>query len=181
MKMLTNMSPVWALSHRSLSPNLMGDMFDDFDRIVDGFLQPSLKNTVRFQPSCDIRETKDHYVVSMDMPGVKKDDVKIEIQSNQLLISGERRYSSKEEVGESTLRHERAYGKFERTFTLPSTINAEKIEAHYEDGVLSVALPKVEVATGRTIEIQTGKEGFFSKLLGTKKEGSKEMKDVKTS
>lgn len=181
MRMLTTMSPDWAWSHRTLSPTLMGDVFDDFDRIVDSLLRPSVANTVNFQPSCDVRETKDHYLVTFDMPGVKKDDIKIEVLNNQLHILGERRYELKEDEGEATLRHERAYGKFERTFALPSTINTEKIEANYENGVLNVALPKAEAAKGRTIQIQSGQGGFFSKLLGSKKEEAKEIKDVKAS
>ena len=73
MRMLIPSTPDWAWSRRSLSPTLMGDAFDDFDRIVDSFLRPTYATTVNFQPSCDIRETKNHYLVSFDMPGVKKD------------------------------------------------------------------------------------------------------------
>jgi HSP20 family protein len=86
----------------------------------------------------------------------------------------------KNEDGEATLRHERVYGKFERIFALPASINADKIEAHYENGVLNVVLPKAESAKGRTIEIQSGQNSFFGKLLGSKKE-TKELKDVKVS
>lgn len=120
-------------------------------------------------------------MVSFDMPGVKKEDIKIEVHGNQLVISGERQREVKEKDGEATLRHERLHGKFERTFTLPSSINADKIEAHYEDGVLSVVLPKAEAAKGRAIQIQTGQSSFFNKLLGSKKEGAKELKDVRVS
>jgi HSP20 family protein len=180
MRMLTTMSPDWARSRRSLSP-IMGDVFDDFDRIVDSFLSPIDANSVNFLPSCDVRETKDRYLVTFDMPGVKKDDIKIEVQNNQLHISGERRYEIKEEERGSNLRHERAYGKFERTFILPSKINCDNIEAQYEDGVLNVALPKAEVTKGRIIPIQSGQGGFFSKLMGAKKEDSAEIKDIKSS
>ncbi|MEN0059797.1 MAG: Hsp20/alpha crystallin family protein [Bdellovibrio sp.] len=180
MRMLSPWMSEW--SRRSLSPDVaMGDVFDEFDRVVNSFLRPTYAATVNFQPSCDIKETKDHYLVSFDMPGVKKEDIKIEVQNNQLVISGERQYEMKEEEGESTLRHERAYGKFERTFTLPTTVNTDKIEAHYENGVLNVALPKAEAAKGRTIQIQSGQNSIFSKLLGSKKEGTKELKDVKVS
>ena len=166
MRTLTTMAP-W--SRRNLSP-AMGDVFEDFDRIVDSFLRPTYASTVNFQPSCDIKETKDHYLVSFDMPGVKKDDIKIEVQNNQLIISGERRYEAKDESDESTIRHERSYGRFERTFELPTTINPDKIEAHYEDGVLDVALPKGQNAKARTIEVQSGQGGFLSRFVGSKKE-----------
>jgi HSP20 family protein len=164
-----------------MSPDLMGDVFEDFDRIVDSFLRPTIANTVGFQPSCDVNETNENYLVSFDMPGVKKQDIKIEVQGNQLVISGERHREMSEGDGDASLRHERTYGKFERTFVLPASINTEKIEAQYEDGVLTVALPKAETARGRTIEIQTGQGGFLSKLLSPKKDSAKELKDVKVS
>ena len=155
-----------------IESGLVSEVFGDFDRIVDSFLRPTYVTSVNFQPSCDVHETDNHYMVSFDMSGVKKDDVKIEMRSNQLVVSGERRNEA---------RSGRSYGKFERAFTLPDTINTEKIEAHYEDGVLSIALPKAEAAKTKTIEIQTGNGGFFNKLLGSKKEGAKELKDVKVS
>lgn len=181
MRMLSPLSTDWSWPRRSLSSEIMGDVFDDFDRIVSALARPAYANTVGFQPSCDINETKDHYLVSFDMPGVKKEDIKIEVQGTQLVISGERQREMREEDGESNLRHERVYGKFERTFVLPTSINADKIEAHYENGVLNVALPKAESAKGRTIQVQTGQNSFFGKLLGSKKEAAKELKDVKVS
>lgn len=182
MRMLIPYSTDWAWPRRTFSPNLPRDVFEDFDRIVDSLLRPTLANTVNFQPSCDVSEAKTHYMVSFDMPGVKKDDIKIEVQGNQLVISGERQREVKEENGEeSTLHHERVYGTFERRFALPNTINAEKIEAHFENGVLKVALPKAEAANGRTIQIQSGQGGLFSKLIGSKKESSQGMKDGKNS
>jgi HSP20 family protein len=159
----------------------MGDVFDDFDRIVNAIARPTNASTIGFQPSCDINETKNHYMVTFDMPGLKKDDIKIEVQGNQLVVMGERHREFQEQDGEATLRHERLYGKFERTFVLPNSINADKIEAHYENGVLNVALPKAESAKGRSVQIQTGQNSFFSKLLGSKSEGTKELKDVKIS
>lgn len=160
---------------------MVGDVFEDFDRIVDSLMQPTYTNNVGFFPTCDVNETKEHYLVSFDMPGVKKEDIKIEVQGNTLLISGERQRELKASDAEAAIRHERAYGKFERTFELPSSINADKIEAHYDNGVLNVALPKAEATKGRTVQIQTGEAGFFSKLLGSKKESAKEMKDIKVS
>lgn len=172
MRMLSPLSTDWSL--RTYSPMMMSEVFQDFDRVVDSFLKPTYANTVNFQPSCDVSESDDHYLVSFDMPGIKKEDIKIEVQKNQLLISGERLRTQGREAG---LYNERRYGKFERTFTLPATVNPEKIEAQFEDGVLNIALPKAEVAKPKTIQIQTGPSSFFSKLLGSKKESPKELKD----
>ncbi len=160
---------------RHLSPfysrDLVNEMIGDFDGIVNSLLRPSYASTVGFRPSSDIRVTNDHYLVSFDMPGVKKEDIKIEVQSNQLVITGERS------------RQEGSYGtaSYHRTFMLPDSIDTSKVEAHYEDGVLNIAIPKAESAKARTIEIQSGKGGFFSKLLGSKNEEPKELKDVKIS
>ncbi len=182
MRMLSPFTPDWAWSRRRLSPDIvMGDVFDDFDRVVGSFLRPTHASSVGFQPSCDIKETRDHYLISFDIPGVKREDIRVEVLNSQLLISGERHFEINNEDRESTLRHERAYGKFERAFALPKGINAERIEAHYEDGVLNVALPKTETAKGRTIQIQNGQSSFFSRLLGSRKDISKELKDVKVS
>lgn len=182
MRMLNPLSTQWTSRRGTSSPSLMvGEVFEDFDRIVDSLMRPTYANTVGFLPTCDINETKEHYLVSFDMPGVKAEDIQIEVQGNALLISGERHREFKDSNTESAIRHERAYGKFERTFELPNSINADKIEVQYDNGVLNVALPKAEAAKGRTVQIKTGEAGFFSKLLGSKKEGAKELKDVKVS
>lgn len=181
MRLLSPLSTQWSLPRQNLPSFMVGDVFEDFDRIVDGLMRPTIANPVGFAPSCDISETQNHYLVSFDMPGVKKEDIKIEVQGTTLHVWGERRRESKEGSEQSQIRYERSYGKFERTFDLPKSVDAEKIEAHYEDGVLNIALPKPEVASTRTIEVQTGTGGLFSKLLGSKKEGNKELKDVKVS
>ncbi len=161
MRMLSPLSNHWSL--RTYSPMTMAEVFEDFDRVVDSVLRPAFANTVNLHPSCDVNETEDHYLVSLDMPGIKKDDIKIEVQNNQLMISGER---------------QRAQGnrKVERSFTLPTTVNTEKIEAQFENGVLNIALPKAEAAKPRMVQIQSGPDSFLTKLLGSKKENSKELK-----
>lgn len=179
MRMFNPISTEW--SRRALTPARRADVFEDFDGIVNSFLRPTFAATVNFQPSCDVNETKDHYLVSFDMPGVKKEDIQIEVKANELRVSGERTREVKEDSGESTLHHERMYGRFERVFTLPTTVATDKIEAQYENGVLNIAIPKAETAKARTIQIQNGQEGFLNKLLGSKKEPNKESKDARTS
>lgn len=192
MRMLSPISAEIAWPRRTWPSSATGNVFEDFDQIAESFLRPTYANKVNFQPSCDVSETKEHYLVSFDMPGVKKEDIKIEVQGHELVISGERQREVREKDGEITLRHERMYGKFERTFALPTTISIDKIEAHYEDGVLNISLPKSETAKGRTIQIQTEQGGLLSKFLGLKKEvnketnkevnkDNKELKDVKIS
>ena len=138
--MLSPLSAEW--TRRTLTPVIMGRYFEDFDQVSDRPLNPAH----------DVSENEDHYMVSIDMPGVKKEDIKIELQKNQLLVHGERH---------------RDKVKFEKTFSLSTSVDCEKIEAQYENGVLNIALPKVELAKPRTIEIKTGHEGFFKKLLNS--------------
>ena len=180
MRALGPLSSEWSWPRRGLSSGSMDDVFEDFDRLVTALSRPTFASATGFQPSCDVTEGKGHYLISFDMPGVKKEDIKIEVQGNQLVISGERQREMKSDT-ESSLRHERIYGNFARTFALPNSVHADKIEAHYEDGVLNVVLPKADSAKGRTIQVQTGQDGFFGRLLGSKKDAAKELKDVKVS
>lgn len=182
---MNRLSPINRVSvwpRRSLSSTLMDDFFNDFDRMVNSLVTPDAMTSVNFTPTCDIRETQDHYLVSFDMPGVKKSDIKIEVNESQLMISGERNHGYRKNEDERYLRHERSYGHFQRSFSIPKSIETETIEAHYEDGVLNIALPKSERAKSRSIEIQSGKtRGLFSKLLGSKPEEDREIRDVKVS
>ncbi len=180
MRMLSPILSDWPWLRREVSPAQMGDVFEDFDNVINSFLRPTYSAT-NFLPSCDVNETKNHYLISFDMPGVKKEDIKIETQGNELLISGERRREAKEDHGEATLRREKTYGRFERRFSLPTSIDSEKIEAHYENGVLNIVLPKVATAKSRTIQIQTDQGGFLNKFLGSKKDSNVELKDAKVS
>jgi len=102
-------------------------------------------------PAIDIDETNEAYIVTADLPGVKKEDIQVENVGNQLTISAERRYESTE--GKKSERRERYYGTFQRSFTLPSGADMERIEASYDGGVLTVRIPKAEQAKARRIQI----------------------------
>lgn len=100
-------------------------------------------------PAVDIFEEPDAIRIMAEVPGVKPEDVKISVESNVLTIQG-----SKQQTAEGVHRYERTIGAFERSFTLPTTVDAGNITASYEHGVLTVALPKVEKAKPRQIEVQ---------------------------
>jgi HSP20 family protein len=104
-------------------------------------------------PDVDISETKDEYAVVVESPGMSKDDIKISLHENVLSIKGEKK---QEEVKEGTNYHrtERVWGVFHRSFTLPSTVRADKVAAVYKDGVLRVALPKAEEAKAKDIAVK---------------------------
>ncbi|MGM0542139.1 MAG: Hsp20/alpha crystallin family protein [Pseudomonadota bacterium] len=99
-------------------------------------------NLVGFSPSVNTREGDYAYHIEVDLPGVKKKDIKVEVKDNRITISGERK--SKNEVEEEGYyRLESNYGKFERSFTLPEGVDSENVKASAEDGVLEVTLPKL--------------------------------------
>ena len=114
--------------------------FDDsFHRLWTG--GSALDNETSWTPRVDVREKKDHYLIEADLPGVSKEDIKLEVDKNVLTISGERKSEEKEE-NDGYTRVERYFGKFERSFTLPENMKTEKIDAEYKDGTLKVNLPK---------------------------------------
>ncbi|MBI4404838.1 MAG: Hsp20/alpha crystallin family protein [Deltaproteobacteria bacterium] len=152
------------------------DMQRHLDRILDesisGFPKCWLNEDAVFQPACDIEETDTHYLLSVDLPGVSKNDIQIEVKDNQVYISGERKSERK-----GSAISERYCGKFQRLLTIPAGVDADKIEAQYQDGVLTVALAKAESAKPRQIKISEGKGSFFGRLIGTKETD----KDKKTA
>jgi len=96
-----------------------------------------------FVPSVNTREDEKSYVIELDLPGIKKEDIEITTEDNVLTISGERK--RKEEVQEEDYyKMESVYGTFSRSFTLPEKVDVEKIKAEAKDGVLEVVIPKVE-------------------------------------
>lgn len=96
-------------------------------------------------PSVNITENKDAYDVSLAVPGMKKDDFKIDVHGNMLTISCDKD-ETKEEKDKKFTRKEYSYYSFSRSFTLPDEVNAEKIDARYEDGLLKISLPRKEEA-----------------------------------
>lgn len=110
-------------------------------------------NVAAFTPTVNTREGDYAYHIEVDLPGVKKDDIHVEVKENRLTISGERKV--KEEVKEEDYhRVESSYGKFERSFTLPDNVDAENVDASTSDGVLEVVLPKKERGTSKKIEVK---------------------------
>ena len=112
------------------------------------------ENVVTFTPKVNTREGEYAYHVDVDLPGVKKEDIKIDVKENVLIISGERNF--KEEVKEEDYyRVETRFGKFSRSFTLPESVDIENIEASAENGVLEVVIPKLEPKENvRTIAVK---------------------------
>ena len=159
----------WPRSSMFTGPSL----YEDFERFFDN---PNISALSR-DPASQFRETENHFLLSMDMPGVAKEDLNIEIVENRITISGDRKdYSIEKDTGFES----RYFGKFQGSFELPRSIDPSKIEAHLENGVLDIAIKKAESAKPKTIEVQSGKgKGFLSRLLGSKEDVP--VKEVKPS
>ena len=112
------------------------------------------ENVTTFTPSVNTREGEFAYHVDIDLPGVKKEDIKVDLKDNVLTVSGERNF--KEEVREEDYyRVETRFGKFSRTFTLPDDADIENIDASSENGVLEIVIPKLAKPAGvKSIEIK---------------------------
>lgn len=126
----------------------MNRLFDTFARSDDEATGLSM-----WTPTVDIAERDDEYVVRMELPGVRKEDVRITIENNVLTIRGEKK--QEQTVSDDAFRRvERSYGSFQRSFTLPVAVRADEIDAVAQDGVLTVQLPKAEEARPKQIEVK---------------------------
>ena len=107
-------------------------------------------------PAVDITERKDAYLVAAELPGVGTDDLEITFQDGLLTIQGER-HPAADPAAEKLHRAERRYGAFRRSITLPSHVQADKIEASAQDGVLMILVPKAQEARAKRIQVRAGK------------------------
>ena len=144
MLMRTNNFPT-LLTTQSATPvrltNWLDEMFDDF-------------NTPRgtFVPELNVYETEKEFQVTLALPGMNKEDIDISLENNTLVVSGERKFE--EENGRRYHRVESRFGKFSRSLPLPDIIDSGKVSASYENGVLTVIIPKSEEKAGKKIPIK---------------------------
>ncbi len=132
----------------------MVSLRDELDRLFDSVFGrlPRERGETYWAPPMDIEETDDAVIVRAELPGMSKDDIKISLSGDTLTISGERKQES-EKKGKTYYRIERAYGKFQRTVTLPTEVEGDKAKATYRAGVLELVLPKSEKSKAKEISI----------------------------
>ncbi len=158
-----------SLIARRNGPSPLWDLRREMDRWLNdtwGSLRSSAESLdYDWHPVCDVEEEGDHYLMSVEVPGIPRDQIKVECVDNRVTISGERGHETrKKDEGGRYL--ERSYGRFYRSFILPVGVDADKIEASYTDGVLRLYVPKSESAKPRKIKVLSENTGFFGKLLG---------------
>lgn len=132
------------------------DPFGDIDDLFKGFfMRPVLfEGPQQMQIKMDVKEDDNAYTVHADIPGVKKEDIQVSIEGNQVSISAETRTEKEEKKGEKVLRSERYYGKVARSFTLAHDVDEARAQAKYTDGVLELTLPKKPATAGKKLAIQ---------------------------
>lgn len=137
------------------SLNRWASLRDDLDTLLElPFLTSSGRQTQLFSgwtPALDLYQNNDNVVAVVELPGMRKEDIEISLQDGMLAIAGERKAESGQENGAT--RTERSTGKFRRTITLPTRVDANKVTATYKDGILTVTLPKAEEAKPKQIQV----------------------------
>jgi HSP20 family protein len=108
-----------------------------------------------FSPALDVEENEDSFTLHIELPGVEPGDVDVSLEENVLTITGERRFYDDREV-DGFRRVERHFGRFHRAVRLPDRVDADRVEAHYQDGMLTILVPKAEDAKPRRIAINAG-------------------------
>ncbi len=137
--------------------NLFQDSMTPFNSFFDSFFndvnEASNDRGSFFTPQVDVKETETAFALDFSLPGLEKDEVKIELKENRLTVSGERK-TEKEDKTAKYHRIESKYGSFSRSFLLPDNVKKDEIDANFKNGVLNITIPKTEVAQPKAIEIK---------------------------
>jgi HSP20 family protein len=133
------------------------DELEDFPRNLglfqDAFNRAANENGIRpWAPAVDVVESENHLTFTVDLPGMKQEDIEVHLENGTLTIKGQRKFEQ-EENEKGYHRIERSYGSFSRAFSLPDTVDTEKVNASYKDGVLSVKVAKREAAKPRSVKV----------------------------
>ena len=128
----------------------MNRLFDDFFGVPR---KAEDQDRLRWTPRVNIEEINDHFEITAELPGLGREDVKIEIKDRVLTLTGEKK-AENEKRDRNVYLFERAYGNFCRTFTLPDNVDAEKIGAEFKNGLLRIDIPKTEEAKPKEIEVK---------------------------
>ncbi len=142
------------ISDVALLQNRLNSIFNDFARPLAEGSTESLA-TGNFVPPVDIYEDAHKLSLKLEVPGIKQEDLDIQVENQTLTVKGERKLES-EEKEENFHRIERRYGSFVRTFTLPQTIDTGNVSATYDAGVLTISMPKKEAAKPKQVKVQIG-------------------------
>lgn len=140
-------SPFWPLNR------LQENMDQFFEAPFSSWLAPTEDLFEAWVPTLDVYEDKEKVYVKVELPGMKREEIEVYFSGEMLNIAGERKEETEHKSAEA-YRSERYFGRFHRSLALPAAVEANKIEAHYKDGVLTVICPKTEEAKRKEVEIK---------------------------
>lgn len=131
------------------------DLRHEMDRLIQDFFEPMTSDYGTWAPAADLYETDDAFVTELELPGFERDKINVTMEQGVLTVTGRRASEREEEEGDYHVR-ERSMGRFSRSFRLPSSINANEVKAHFENGILKIEMPKAAEARSRKIEVDVG-------------------------
>lgn len=164
------MLPILSSPFRSLEPaNMFASLRRDVDRLFDEAWSgpPGTWRTRGWLPPVDINESENEIEVQVEVPGMQADDIDVTVENGILTVSGEKRLERKEGSEEKgNLMLERQYGRFTRSFTLPTQVDAESVTAECADGILTITLPKRSEARPKRISVNSSGERTRGQVQG---------------
>jgi HSP20 family protein len=144
------------IRNRGTIGNLV-DVSRDLDRLMNSILTDAGNGGAVWPMPTEVVESAEELRFDIEVPGMRLEDIELTLENNVLTISGEKKFEQQEGRDESDYRlFERRYGRFQRSFTVPPTVRGDQCDARYENGVLTVRLPKAEEARPRRIRVQGG-------------------------
>jgi len=144
----------------------MNGLWQDFDRLFENVFATDWLNTGAWMPPAEVEETGEHIRFVLEVPGIRPADIDVTVERNTLTISGEKKAERSQENATCHLT-ERRYGRFTRRFQLPARVDANAVTARYENGLLTITLPKVPDARPRQIRIETGEAPQLTEAGGS--------------
>lgn len=128
---------------------------DSLDRLINEMIaaKKGRMSSFNFEPSCEVLDEGKNYLLKFDLPGVTKDQVKVQVDKDQLTVFAERKEEQKHETKRKFL-SEVHYGSYSRSFTLPGPVDEKKVDAKFENGVLTITIPKTETLQSKQIPVQ---------------------------
>ncbi|MGE0632946.1 MAG: Hsp20/alpha crystallin family protein [Pseudobdellovibrionaceae bacterium] len=152
---MSNALEKWFDNRRTSSFRDLSPLHESFDRLFKEFMDLKKINGSRdleFSPTCEVAEEGNNYVLKFDLPGVSKDQVVVEVDNDQLTVRAERKEEKKTETKKKYL-SETYYGSYVRSFTLPGPMDEKKVDAKFENGVLTITVPKTESFKAKQIPV----------------------------
>lgn len=132
--------------------NPIGSLLNHNSLLEDFFGTDFPVRTQSFDPVIDVKETEKNFLINAELPGLNKEDFKVTVEDNSLILEGEKK-TENEDKGDNTYRSERSYGAFRRVFRLTDSVNSKKINADFKNGILTITIPKTEKAKPKAIEV----------------------------